>query len=68
MASFEPIDGILWGSTATGERFLIFGWWSQDDWMNIEPVVANPDGPGMAAWHFYFGDDPWRIVGRETND
>lgn len=62
---FLPITDNLFGETATGEQFLIFGWWTADDWLNIEPVVANPDGPGMAAWRFYFGSDPWKVVGRK---
>lgn len=68
MASFKPITDDLIGETAAGDQFLIFGWWSQDEWLNIEPVVANPDGPGLAPWHFYFGDDPWKVVGRRVYD
>ena len=23
------------------------------------PIVGNPDGPGIAPWNVYYGEDPW---------
>jgi len=28
--------------------------------VHVEPVVGNPDGPGIGPWSTYYGEDPWR--------
>lgn len=38
----------------------VYGWWSADGWSTFEPVVGNPDGPGIGPWHRFYGEDPWR--------
>lgn len=66
MADFRPIPGVLLGGNDAGDQFMIFGWWSGDDWYTFEPVVANPDGSGVGPWHVYCGEDNWYVLGREV--
>lgn len=40
----------------------VFGWYvpAPDSRVPIEPIVGNPDGPGIGRWSTYYGEDPWR--------
>lgn len=59
MADFKPVGHDLFVYSATG-RHAVFGWWSSSDWETaFEPVVQNPDGPGIGPWFLYYGSDPW---------
>lgn len=43
---------------AGGDGHAVFGWLVRVG-APITPIVANPDGPGVGAWHNYHGEDPW---------
>lgn len=47
-----------------GAHVPVFGWYiqgAQDHACHtqIVPIVSNPDGPGVAPWPVYYGEDPW---------
>lgn len=40
---------------------VVIGWWSDTGWDTMEPVIANPDGPGVGNWRRFYGSDPWEM-------
>lgn len=47
-------------------RHTVYGWWvptadtaTRTGVSSIEPIVGNPDGPGIGPWSLYHGEDPW---------
>ena len=47
-------------SEEKGERAVtVYGWIVSAG--VIEPVVGNPDGPGVGRWALYYGEDPWSV-------
>jgi hypothetical protein len=42
---------------AQGVTHTVYGWEEING--RFEPIVGNPDGPGIAAWHVYHGEDPY---------
>jgi hypothetical protein len=42
---------------ANTQAVTVFGWRELN--AIFEPIVGNPDGPGMGPWHLYYGEDPW---------
>jgi hypothetical protein len=63
MASFKVVNPPVYGTNDEGALFSIFGWWSDDGWETFEPVVGNPDGPGVGPWHVFCGEDRWTLAG-----
>lgn len=59
MPEFVPHRGVVWD--AQGEMYEVIGWWSNTEWMTVEPFVERPDGPGAGPWHVYHGEDPWSV-------
>lgn len=45
--------------TAEGGAITVFGWSETKANGYLEPIVGNPDGPGIATWSTYYGQDPW---------
>jgi hypothetical protein len=37
----------------------VFGWRETKATGALEPIVGNPDGPGIGPWSTYYGEDPW---------
>lgn len=62
MAEFKPVSPPLYVYDVGGAAHTVFGWFSHDDeWMEIQPVIANPDG-GVAPWRWIHGEDPWKVT------
>lgn len=37
----------------------VYGWYTPGS--EIQPIVGNPDGPGVGPWRVYYGEDPWTM-------
>lgn len=69
MASVQMISPPIYVYDAGGDEHTVFGWLVPDPPAygpdrnpgRIQPIVANPDGPGVGPWLLYHGDDPWTI-------
>lgn len=64
MADFKPVSPPVTIYSGYGREQMsvtVYGWYSSmGDWyLAPEPVVANPDGPGIGPWSLYYGSDPW---------
>lgn len=46
---------------AAGEAYTAVGWSETKANGRLEPIINNPDGPGVGTWSTYHGDDPWAI-------
>lgn len=64
--NFEPAQAFK-VYTEDGEVYVGIGWYSATGtWGQPEPMIENPDGPGVAPWSFYHGADPFYIRSPET--
>jgi hypothetical protein len=57
------ISPTLYVYDAKGSVHTVFGWWTDGFGVQIAPIVANPDGPGVGRWRDYHGEDPWYLMG-----
>ncbi len=60
MAEVQMISPQVYVFGDGGSRHTVYGWRIADG-KNIEPIVGNPDGPGVGRWSLYYGEDPWHI-------
>lgn len=57
----SPTVHVYGGDPTRGEArtyHIVYGWYIAPTGA-IEPIVGNPDGPGLALWSLYYGEDPW---------
>lgn len=59
MGNYHMISPPAYIFTAEGGAITTFGWFEPDHGGPLEPVVGNPDGPGIGRWSTYYGQDPW---------
>lgn len=45
---------------ANAKGYTVYGWYTPS-LDHIEPIVRNPDGPGIGRWSLYHGEDPWSM-------
>lgn len=62
MAEFQAVNPPVRIYSAGETEHFVHGWWSADEWTTFQPVVRNPDGPGIGPWERYYGRDPWTIA------
>lgn len=64
--NFEPTSPFF-VTTEDGTPYVAVGWYSATgDWVCPQPMVENPDGPGIGPWGIYHGDDPFYVRTPET--
>lgn len=61
MADFKPAPYKSYVYDVGGGGHLLVGWMSYTDWVSMEPVIPNPDGPGVKPWSVIHGRDPWNL-------
>lgn len=64
MADFKPAPYREYVYDNLGTAYRLVGWYSMHgEWepSSMEPVVPNPDGPGVGRWRVFHGEDPWSL-------
>ncbi len=64
MAEFHKTHMIsppLFAYTDDGDGVTVYGWREDKVDGKLEPIVGNPDGPGIGPWSVYFGADKFTV-------
>lgn len=55
----SPPTYVFTGEGDDEKAITVYGWYEIGG--RIQPIVGNPDGPGIGVWAIYYGEDEWHI-------